>query len=738
MRFLFCLLMTLTSLPALAEQLTIERIFSDPALSGPGLHSPKMSPDGERVGFLKGRNDDQNQLDLWTFDLKDGSTKRLIDSLVLHPEQTMSDAEKARRERARTSALRGIGEYGWSPDGKQLLVSISGDLYLVEVAHPDHARRIASGDIIDPQVSPKGHYASFVRDQNLFVIDLADGSEHKLTTDGGGTIHNAEAEFVAQEEMSQTSGYWWAPDDSAIAYKRFDEAAVPIAKRMEVYADHAAIIEQRYPAAGDTNVSVSLAIVAPATGITRQVDLGQEKDIYLVRADWSADAHQLLFQRQSRDQKRLDLIAVDASNLNQQTLLTETANTWVNIEGEPHFLKDGKGFIWTSERSGYRHLYLFDMQGKLLHPISKGDWGIDNILSVDEKHGLVYVASNRDAATDKQVYALAIDGSNAEHPKRITSTDGWHEASFSKHGEAFVDTFSDPMTPPQVSVKRADGTMVTWLLHNEVDANHPYAPYLKTHLPTEFGVLKSADNQDLHYSLIKPANFDASKRYPVLLYVYGGPGAQVVKRSWNNLFFQYMAQHGYVVFSIDNRGSARRERRFTDVIYENLGKHEVEDQLVGVDWLGKQSFVDAKRIGVFGWSYGGFMSLRLLCEASDRIAAGVSVAPVTDWKLYDTHYTERFMSQPKANAQGYAQSRIDTHLDGLHSPLLLVHGMADDNVLFANSTALMHELQQRGILFDLMTYPGAKHGISGSVNQQHVYRTIEAFFNRHLGITENR
>jgi dipeptidyl-peptidase-4 len=735
MRFLFCLLMTLTSLPALAQQLTIERIFADPALSGPTLRSPKMSPDGERVGFLKGRADDQYQLDLWTFDLKDGSTKRLVDSLVLHPDQAMSDAEKARRERERTAAYRGIGEYGWSPDGKQLLVSISGELFLVEVAHPDHARRIASGDIIDPQVSPKGHYVSFVRDQNLFVIDLADGSERKLTADGGGTIHNAEAEFVAQEEMAQTSGYWWAPDDTAIAYKRFDEAAVPVAKRMEVYADHAAIIEQRYPAAGDANVGVSLAVVTPASGVTRQIDLGTDKDIYLVRADWSADAHQLLYQRQSRDQKRLDLVAVDAANASQHTVLTETANTWVNVGDEPYFLKDGKGFIWASERSGRKHLYLFDMNGKLLHAISKGDWGIDNVLSVDEKRGLVYVASNRDAVIDMQVYALAIDGSNAEHPKRITKSDGWHEASFSKHGEAFVDTFSDPSTPPQVSVKRADGTQVAWLLHNEVTADHPYAPYVKAHLPTEFGVLKSADGQDLHYSMIKPANFDANKHYPVLLYVYGGPGVQNVKREWGSAFFQYMAQRGYVVFSLDNRGSARRERRFTDAIYQNLGKHEVEDQLTGVDWLGKQSFVDAKRIGVFGWSYGGFMSLRLLCEASDRIAAGVSVAPVTDWKLYDTHYTERYMSQPQNNVDGYAQSRVDAHLDGLHSPLLLVHGMADDNVLFANSTALMHELQQRGILFDLMTYPGAKHGISGTANQQHVFRTIEAFFNRHLSVS---
>jgi dipeptidyl-peptidase-4 len=377
------------------------------------------------------------------------------------------------------------------------------------------------------------------------------------------------------------------------------------------------------------------------------------------------------------------------------------------------------------------------MSGKLLHPISSGNWGIDNILAVDERAGKVYVASNRDAVIDKQAYALALDGSTADRPTRITKADGWHEDTFAQNGKVFVDTFSDPQTPPQVSIRRPDGSMVEWLEHNELNANHPYAKYLPDHLPTEFGTIKAHDGQTLHYSIVKPANFNPAKRYPVFLSTYGGPHAQRVTRTWGNYFDQYMAQQGFVAFRLDNRGSSRRERQFTDVIYGKLGKHEVEDQLTGIDWLGQQSFVDPKRIGVFGWSYGGFMTLRLLSAASDKIVMGVAVAPVTDWALYDTHYTEQFVGgTPKSAPDAYQESGVFAHLDGLKSPLLLVHGMADDNVLFTNSTRLIDALVNRNVKFDLMTYPGAKHGISSRAGQRHVYGLIEGFFKKNLGGTE--
>lgn len=736
MRPLLLLLAALSAAPASAERLTLDRIHADPALAGPGVRALRVSPDGERVTFLRGRADNQFQLDLWEYNMKDKTTHRLVDSKKLVPNENLSLEEKARRERARTASLSGIISYSWSPDGKQILVPIAGDLYLVDAAHPDNARKVASGNVGDPKLSPKGRYVSFVRDQNLFVIDLSTGQERQLTTDGKGTIHNGEAEFVAQEEMDQKTGYYWAPDDSAIAYRRYDEAQVPVARRFEIFADRTEVIDQRYPAAGDPNVLIDLMIVNPATGAQKKVDLGAEKDIYLVRADWSGDGKTLVYQRQSRDQKRLELVAVDAATLAQRPLFTETSNTWVAVPADLRFLKSRNAFIWASERSGRNHLYLFDMNGKLLHPITKGEWGVDSILAVDEQAGKVYISSNKDAMIDKQTYAVNLDGGNADKPVRITKQDGMHDDTFSQNGKIFVDTFSDPTTPPQVSIRKADGSLVEWLEHNEVKGDHPYAKYMADHLPTEFGSIKAHDGQDLYYSMIKPSNFDPAKRYPVFLMVYGGPHSQQVTRGWGNMFKQYMAQQGFVVFTLDNRGSSRRERKFTDVIYGELGKHEVEDQLTGVDWLAKQSFVDPKRVGVFGWSYGGFMTLRLLEAGSDKIAMGVSVAPVTDWSLYDTHYTEQFVgSTPKSNPKAYEQSGVFAHLDGLKSPLLLIHGMADDNVLFTNSTRLIDALVNRNVKFELMTYPGAKHGISSRAGQRHVYGMIEGFFKKNLGGT---
>ncbi len=736
MRPLLLLMAALAAAPASAERLTLDRIYGDPALAGASVKTLRVSPDGERVTFLRGRADNQYQQDLWEYNMKTKSTQRLVDSKRLVPNEELSLEEKARRERARTAGLSGIINYYWSPDGKQLLVPIGGDLFLIDAAKPDAPRKVASGNVTDPKISPKGRYVSFVRNQNLVVIDLQTGAERQLTVDGKGTIHNGEAEFVAQEEMDQHTGYYWAPDDSAIAYRRYDEAPVPVARRFEIFADRTEVIDQHYPAAGDPNVLIELMIVNPATGQQRKVDLGLDKDIYLVRADFSADAKTLVYQRQTRNQKRLDLVAVDVDTLAQRPLLTETSKTWVEIHNDLRFLKNKKAFIWASERSGRKHLYLYGLDGKLQVPLSKGEWGVDSVLAVDEAGGRVYISSSKDAMIDKQTYALKLDGSNAANPVRITAGDGWHEAAFAGNGKIFVDTYSNPTTPPQVSIRRADGTMVEWLEKNELNANHPYAKYMPDHLPTEYGTMKAKDGQTLHYSIIKPANFDASKRYPVFLFTYGGPHSQRVTRAWGNYFDQYMAQQGFVVFRLDNRGSGRRERVFTDALYGNLGSVEVEDQVTGIDWLAQQSFVDPKRIGVFGWSYGGFMTLRLLSAASDKIAMGVSVAPVTDWALYDTHYTERYVGgTPKSDPKAYERSGVFAHLDGMKSPLLLIHGMADDNVLFTNTTRLIDELVKRNVQFDLMTYPGAKHGISGKVNQRHVYGMIEAFFKKNLGGT---
>ena len=731
------LLFAMMMLPAccVADALTIERIFSGGSLDGPVPRELKISPDGQRVTFLRAKASDQNRLDLWEYNIKDKATRLLVDADTLDSGKELSDAEKARRERARMGSLSGIVSYSWAPNGQTLLFPLGGKLYLYTLNAVDGkaVRELPTGgDIVDPKVSPKGGFVSYVREQNLWVIDLASNEARALTTDGGGPVHNGEAEFVAQEEMDRRDGYWWAPDDSLIAFERYDESKVKIVKRTEVYADHTETIEQRYPATGTPNVEVKLGLVAPTGGEARWIDLGVDPDIYLVRVKWLPNASQLSYQVESRDQKRLDLNLVNAATLEQRNLIEETSATWINLNDGLHFLDDGKRFIWASERSGFQHLYLYDLDGNLINAISAGDWNIDEVLGVDEKQQRLYVLSNRDFVPDAQIYALALDGNQADTPSRISKRNGTHAAKFSTDATFYLDTFSDPKTPPRVSVRKPDGEFIAWIEQNALDANHPYAAYAENLIEPEFGTLIADDGQTLHYRLFKPAGFDPKRRYPVLDYFYGGPGSQTVKRVWGDHFLQYMAQQGYVVFSLDNRGMSRRGRKFSDVIHRQFGNAEVLDQLVGIHWLKQQAWIDADRIGTFGWSYGGFMTTMMLAKASKDIAAGVAVAPVTDWTLYDTHYTERYLSTPQDNAAGYIRSAPFAWLDGLSSPLLLIHGMADDNVLFSNSTLLMAELQKRGVQFDLMTYPGGKHSLSSDFMKTHVYHLIANWLDRQL------
>ncbi|HET6632642.1 MAG TPA: S9 family peptidase [Rhodanobacteraceae bacterium] len=729
-------LLTMIALPAMAEKLTIDRIFNGGSLSGPAPRGMKISPDGSRVTFLRPKADDQHTYDLWEYNLADQRTQLLVDSAELAPQgEQLSMAEKARRERQRTAGLHGILSYQWSPDGSKLLIPLAGKLYLYDLkADKGHRLRelATGGEVIDPKISPKGNYVSWVRDQDLWVLSLASGTVSQLTHDGTGTVHNAEAEFVAQEEMDRDTGYWWAPDDSAIAYERYDAAPVPVTQRMEIYADHVGVVDQRYPFAGDANVRVKLGLVAPTGGATRWIDLGKDEDIYLTRVKWLPQGKRLSYQWMPRNQQVLELRFVDAATLEQKTVLRETSDTWINLNKDLHFLKNRPAFIWGSERSGYHHLYLYGLDGTLKHAIGSGDWQIDGLAGVDEKHGLVYVTSNRDYIPDTQIYTLKIDGSTASHPTRISKRDGSHHAVFSRDASFYVDSFSDPRTPPQVSVHKADGSFVAWIEQNELKPGHPYWPYHDDHIVPEFGTLEADDGQTLYYRVYKPLGFDPNKRYPVFDTYYGGPHVQVVQRGWVDYFAEYMAQQGFVVFTLDNRGMARRGRKFSDVIYHQLGVAEVADQAVGIHWLKQQPWVDGKRIGVFGWSYGGYMTLMMLTKDSKDLAGGVAVAPVTDWTLYDTFYTERYLGRPQDNAAGYTRSSPFAWLDGLTSPLYLVHGMADDNVLFLNSTRLMSALQKRGIQFRLMTYPGAKHGLNLPGDRAHVYHLVDDFFERQV------
>ncbi len=720
--------------------LEIERLFAAPDLDGPSPRGVKISPDSSRVTFLRGKETDPLQMDLWEYNLADREMRLLVDSTALVAgDEALSEEELARRERLRIVGQRGIVSYQFAPDGNRLLFPLNGDLFLYDLdGHETRQLTDTEAGETDPKFSATGRYVSFIRDQDLFAVDLDTFDELRLTHDGGGLIRNGMAEFIAQEEMDRYTGYWWAPDDSAVAFVRVDESPVHVAERFEIYAENFKVYEQRYPATGTPNVLVRLGVVAPDGTDLRWMDIGKETDIYLPRVDWFPGSQFLAVQRQSRDQQTLELLKIHARSGEARVLLTETSDTWINLHNELRVLESRPQFIWGSERSGHAHLYLYDNDGRLLRQLTSGDWDVVDgararsaLLHIDEEGDRLFVTGTLASPMERNIYEVSLSG-NGE-PRRISKDAGWHQADFADSGEFYVDSFNSTGTPPQLSLHRADGSRIDFIEENRLDETHPYHPYVANRPLTEFGTLRAEDGQPLYYRMLKPAGFDADKRYPVIVFVYGGPMGQSVTDTWAAGFNEILAREGFIVFTIDNRGTGFRGTAFDAPIFRRMGDIEVRDQMVGANYLKSLDFVDPARIGVWGWSYGGYMTLMSLFKQPDVFAAGVSGAPVTDWTLYDTHYTERYLGTPQGNPEGYEASGVFPYAKDLAAPLLLIHGMADDNVLFTNSTKLMKALQDDGRPFDVMTYPGSKHGLMRvPATGQHVFAHILRFFRQHL------
>ncbi len=724
--------------PVRAERLTIERLYASPDLSGTAPVALKFSPDGKRVSYLKGKPDDSRQQDLWEYHLADRQHQLLVDSSALTPDgEQLDEVEKARRERMRIRG-KGIVEYFWSPDGQLLLFPLGGDLYLYRLA--DQAvSRLTQSDAFetDPKVSPGGSLVSFVREQDLWVVNADGTGEKQLTHDGDGPVRNAMAEFIAMEEMDRDTGYWWSPDDRFIAFTQIDESPVEVASRYQIFDDSFRVTNERYPFAGEKNATIRLGIVEVATGEVTWADLGAEADIYLARVNWSPEGR-LLAQRQSRDQKTLDLLEIDIDDGSSRTILTERSDVWLNLHHNLTFLDSAPDqFLWTSERSGFQHIYRYDMNGEMRGQLTSGSWAVSEIKAVDESRNRVLFDGFQEGVLEKHLYEAPLDASTAEAsvPKlrRVTSVSGWHETVVSNSG-AFIDNFSSRGQPPQVSVNGPGGERLTWLAENALVEGHPYHPFVQAHALPEFGTLEATDGQTLHYSLLKPSDFDPKNTYPAIVYVYGGPHVQMVNNQWGRdfVFHQYLQQQGYVVFSLDNRGSANRGTAFEFPIHRQMSMVEVADQKAGAEFLKQLDYVDADRVGIYGWSYGGYMTLMALMQEPGVWAAGVSGAPVTDWALYDTHYTERYMATPADNPNGYKKSNVLSYVDQLADPLLLIHGMADDNVLLNHSTALLRALQLGGKSFETMLYPNETHGFRDPAINTHRTTLMMDFFDRHL------
>jgi len=704
------------------KPLTVDRIYSEPSLSGRLTRGIAWTTDSKQISFFESNATGKvGRTELWAVDVASGQRRVILSAEKLESVLPV-DAET-------TTQATGLGrhapaEYQWAPGGSALLFQGATSLAWFDLK-TQTSRGLVSGKerIADSKISPDGKYVSFVRNHNLWLVSVADGKERAFTEGGTEEVRKGELDWVYPEELEITTAYWWAPDSSAIAYFQMDESKVAKYPLVDFSSPTGEADEERYPPAGGGNPIVRVFVAPVGGGEAHAMDTGENSDIYIARVNWLTDSKHIAIQRLNRPQTVLDLLICDAATGSARTALNETDQYWINVSNDLRFLKDGKRFLWSSERSGYRHLYLYDLEGKQLAQITKGDWEVSAVDAVDEGKGLVYFTGTAKSPLERHLYRVSLDGSAIS---RITIHNGTHGVKMAPDASAFVDTYSDVVTPPRQDVARADGSLLRVINENKV------AELANYHLSApQFLSVKAHDGMALNAVMIKPPDFDESKKYPVLVFTYGGPHAQVVLNAWGGntaLWNQSMAQKGYIIFSLDNRGSAGRGHLFEEPIHYNLGAVELADQREGVAYLKSLPFVDADRIGIWGWSYGGTMTLNAMFSAGGQFKAGFAGGPVTDWHFYDSIYTERYLGLLPQNENGYRASSPIDRAENLKGKLLIAHGTGDDNVHFANTLSLINELIAHGKYVEVMPLPGRGHGASDPAARKVIFNRVTQFF----------
>lgn len=641
----------------------------------------------------------------------------------------MSDSAARRAVRA--------GQFVWDRDHTAVVMNISNDLYYFSVHERDsfgaaRVRRLTRDPAEEsmPSFSPDGTLVAFVRDHNLVVVTVDQRREWALTRDGDADLLNGELDWVYQEEIygrGNFKGFWWSPDSSRLAYLQTDESPVKAFTVIDHLPYRLEVETTDYPKAGDLNPLVRLGVIPAIGGETVWVDLDHytPTDMLVVSVDWSPDGEDVVFQVQNREQTWLDLNSADAGTGATTRLFQETTPAWVDVHGDPTWLEDGT-FLWLSERSGWKHLYHYEADGTLIAQVTDGEWELRTLHGLDEDTGWVYFSGTERSPIGSDVYRVKLDGSQLT---RLSEVDGTHRARFSPDFARYLDTWSDIETPPQVRVHAADGTETRVVTENRVTALADYR--LST---PEFLQVTARDGFVMEAMMITPPDFDPSRRYPVFQHTYGGPHAQQVRNAWGGsaaLFYQLLAQHGVIVWVMDNRTASGKGAVSAWPVYQHFGESELRDIEDGIAWLRQQPYVDGARIGIEGWSYGGFMTSYALTH-SDSFVMGISGGTVSDWRDYDTIYTERFMRTPQNNPEGYRQSSPRFNAADLHGALLLLHGTMDDNVHLQSTLQFVYALQKAGKPFELMLYPRSRHGIRDPELNTHLRHTMLDFILEHL------
>lgn len=624
------------------------------------------------------------------------------------------------------------GSYQMNPAETAVLINWSNDLFYYEFGS-DRAIRLTNGP--EPEVgeefSPDGRMVSFVRENNLYVEDLAmQRRERALTRDGSAKIFNGRLDWVYQEELygrGNFGAYWWSPDSTSIAYLRFDESPVPDFTVVD-HIPYDQIVEvTSYPKAGDPNPIVKLGVVNVAGGDTRWLDIFKyhPTDLLISSVNWTPDSKKVVFQAQNREQTYLDLNYGDARDGKTTTLFRETSKAWVSQIADPTWLDDGT-FLWQSERNGWRHLYHYSADGKLIKQVTDGKWEFRSLEGVDEEKKLVYFSATENSHIAPQGYSIKLDGTGL---MRLTTTAGSHRVDFSPGNSYYLDYWSDINTPQQIRLFDNSGKLVRVVSENKVDVLKNYKLGA-----AELMQVKTRDGFVMEAMMIKPPDFDPKKKYPVMSFTYGGPHAPQVRNGWGALTYmwhQLLAQKGYIVWVCDNRTASGKGAESTWPVYKNFGELELRDIEDGLTWLKSQTYVDGSRIGIWGWSYGGFMTSYALTH-SQSFKIGIAGGTVADWRDYDSIYTERYMATPQNNPEGYKKSSPVTSAKNLHGRLLLLHGAIDDNVHMQNTMQFMYELQKAGKQFDLMIYPKSRHGVTDPLLLTHMRKLMTEFIEKNL------
>jgi dipeptidyl-peptidase-4 len=625
-------------------------------------------------------------------------------------------------------AGRGSG-FDLSADGKELLYTSGGDLFLIhmDAGNWEQLTRTPVAEM-DARISPDGRKVAFRRGWDLYSLDVAAKRETRLTRNGTETLRNGVPDWVYPEELELGTAFWWSPDSKSLAYLQFDSSVEPVHPHEDLLRVRALYEPQRYPQAGENNPEVHLGVVAATGGPTRWYDVGDTRDSHLIaRAGWMPSSRALYALRFNRVQNHDELLSIDLESGAHSTIFEESDPCWINLQGDIRFLADGQRFLWTSQRGegGYRHIYLYSIDGKQVKQLTKGAWEVESIDGVNEGAGKLYYTSDEPSHLERHLYAIGLDGSGK---KQLTKEPGTHSISMGPTAKFYLDTWSSLTEPPRTVLASGDGATLAVYRQPDLTESQQYQI-----LPTEIVKFNAPDGTLLYGRLIKPAGFAEGKKYPVVVSVYGGPGVGLpVHNSWQGIDIdQVLAHKGYIVWQCENRGGMGRGHAFETAIYHQLGVAELADQVAGVQYLISLGIADPARIGIHGWSYGGFMTVNALLNAPGVFHAGFAGAPVTNWLNYDSIYTERYMGLPIDNPEAYRVTALAPKAGNLKGKLLLVHNFEDDNVLFQNSLQLVNALELAAKQFEYMLYPQKSHGVTGPAKQQ-MNQLMLDFFDRTL------